>query len=103
MKSLVGADRVAFTARADRPMRVSLQLRLPGGKDGERWRQSVYLDEQPRQITVRLRDLTPVGVTTTRRPFVAPIQGLLFVVDTVNTKPGSAGTVWISNIGIGAR
>ena len=53
--------------------------------------------------TVRLRDLTPVGVTTTRRPFVAPIQGLLFVVDTVNTKPGSAGTVWISNIGIGAR
>jgi len=101
--SLVGADRVTFTARASKPMRVSVQLRLPGGKDGQRWRQSVYLDETPRSIAVRLQDLVAVGMTTSRRPFVAPIQGLLFVVDTVNTRPGTEGTIWISGIGVGGR
>jgi hypothetical protein len=96
-----GFDRVTFVARASRPMRISLQARLARGKDGERWRRSVYVDATPRTITVRLEDLAPVGVTTTRRPHVAPIEGLLVVVDTVNTKPGTAGELWISGVVLG--
>ena len=97
-----GADRVQFVARANRPMRISLQLRLPGGRDGLRWRKSVFVDETPRPIVVRLRDLTPVGPTTTsQRPFVAPVHSVLFVVDTVNTAPGAKGTVWVSEVALG--
>jgi hypothetical protein len=36
-------DRLVFTARADKPMRVSVQLRASQG-EGERWHRSVYLD-----------------------------------------------------------
>jgi hypothetical protein len=40
-------------------------------------------------------------VRTTRRPIVTPIQSLLVVVDTVNTAPGSSGTLWLSNVALG--
>jgi hypothetical protein len=96
-----GIDRVEFSARADRPMRLSVQVRLPGGKDGQRWRRSVYVDETARAIVVRLQDFEPADAPTTRRPIVAPIQTLLFVVDTVNALPGSAGTLWLSDVALG--
>ena len=96
-----GIDRVAFTARADRPMRVSIQVRLPVSKDGQRWRRSIYLDQTSRPIVVRLQDFEPADAPTTRRPIVAPIQTLLFVVDTINSSPGSAGTMWLSDISLG--
>jgi hypothetical protein len=96
-----GVDRVMFDAHADRPMRVSLQVRIAGGKEGQRWRRSVYLDTAERPIAVRLQDFETADAPTTRRPIVAPIEALLFVVDTVNTPPGRAGTVWLSNVRIG--
>ncbi|MEZ5319651.1 MAG: CehA/McbA family metallohydrolase [Vicinamibacterales bacterium] len=96
-----GFDRIRFTARADRPMRVSVQVRLPGGPDGQRWRRSVYLDATPRTLVVPLEDLEPVGMDSTQRPVVARINSLLFVVDTVNTSTGAEGTVWIRDAALG--
>lgn len=96
-----GIDRVEFTMRADRPMRLSVQVRLPGDKGGQRWRRSVYVDDTARPVVVRLQDFEPADAPTTRRPIVAPIQTLLFVVDTVNTRPGSAGTIWLSDVALG--
>jgi hypothetical protein len=96
-----GADRVEFVGRASEPMRISLQVRLPGGRDGERWRRSVYLDGTPRLVTVRLEDLEPADRLTTRRPIVALVQSLLFVADTVNTLPGKTGTLWLTDLRIG--
>ncbi len=87
--------RVTFTARADRPMRLSVQLRLRGG---ERWERSVYLDETPREATMFFDEATPVGATDTRRPALAAVQSLLFVVDTVNTPPGRAGRVLLDDV-----
>lgn len=95
-----GFDRVLFTARADRPMRLWVQLRLPSGKDGERWGRSVYLDETPRPIVVPLSEFEPIGRTTLLRPVVARIREVLFVVDTVNTTPGSRGTIWFADIAL---
>jgi hypothetical protein len=89
---------VQFIARAHAAMRLSVQVRLPGSRDGQRWRQSVYLDTMPRSIDLRLEDFEPVDVTTSRRPVAASVHALLFVVDTVNTLPGTAGTVWISEV-----
>jgi hypothetical protein len=40
---------------------------------------------------------------TSQRPNFAPIQALLFVVDTLNAKPGTGGTLWISDVRLGVR
>jgi hypothetical protein len=66
-------DRVTFTARADRPMRISVQLRVPGSTPlGERWQRSVYVDPMPRTITVYFDDVRPAGPTRTEGP---PLEG----------------------------
>jgi hypothetical protein len=95
---LPGYDRLTFTARADRAMRVSVQLRGPGGEAGERWHRSVYLDSTPRAITVYFDDMTPRGVTSRPQPTLANVQSILFVVDTVNTPLGGNGTIWIDDV-----
>lgn len=96
---LGGYDRVMFTARADRPMRLSVQLRVPvENAEGERWHRSIYLDEQGREVTIFFDEMTPRGPTRERRPPLAIVSDLLFVVDTVNTKPGAAGQIWLDDV-----
>jgi hypothetical protein len=87
-------DRVSFTARAEHAMRVSVQLRA---ENGDRWQRSVYLDVFDAERTVYVDDVTPVGQTSSRRPPLAAVRSILFVVDTTNTKPGSTGRIWIKN------
>lgn len=94
-------ERIRFTARAERPMRLSVQIRTPGGPDGRRWRRSVYLDQTPRVIDLALSELEPVGTSTALRPIVARVQSVLFVIDTINTAPGTTGTVWFSGVLLG--
>lgn len=91
-------DRIEFTASAAAPMRLSVQFRLPGGLDGERWGRSVYLDTAERTITVRMADVSPLGFSATRRPIVARIKSILFVIDTLNAAPGASGVVHLSNV-----
>jgi hypothetical protein len=93
-------DRIEFIGSASAPMRVLVQFRLPGGVDGERWSRSVYLDPTPRAITVRMTDVTPVGFTPvpTRRPVVARVKSILFVLDTLNTAPGSRGDIVLRDV-----
>jgi hypothetical protein len=95
-----GIDRVMFTARADRPTRVSLQVKLPRG-NAIRWRRSVFLDRTERTFTVGLPEFEPADVVTTSRPNVTPLQSVLFVVDTLNSATGSSGTLWISRVSLG--
>ena len=90
-------DRLVFTARAGRPMRLSVQLRAPGGQ-AERWHRSVYLDETPRNIEIPFNDFRPLGTTTSALPVLSKIDSVLFVVDTVNTKSGSNGQIQIDDI-----
>lgn len=83
-----------FRARADRPMRVSVQLRQPDGRNGIRWRRSIYLDGTEREVVIPLQSIRPVeGVELAER--LAEVDDLLFVVDTLNTSLGTAGRVWI--------
>lgn len=97
----LGIDRIQFTARADRPMRLSVQVRTPDDRGGQRWRRSVYLDATPRTIVVPLEQFDPADVPTTRRPVVARLQSLLFVVDTLNSLTGTSGTIWVSAVALG--
>ena len=94
-------ERIRFTGRAERPMRVSVQVRMPGGTDGRRWRRSVYLDQTPRVVDLALSELEPVGPATALRPIVARVQSVLFVIDTVNTAPGTKSRVWFSGVLLG--
>ncbi len=89
--------RVRFDVGSDRPMRLWVQLRRPDGA-GERWGRTVYIDQADRTIDLRLESLAPIGVTTTARAALAQVDSLLFVVDTVNTLPGSSGRVRLRNI-----
>ena len=93
-----GYDRLMFVSRADRPMRVSVQFRL---QNGERWRRSVYLDDTSRPISVFFDDVRPVGATSQRRLPLNSIRDVLFVVDTVNARPGAAGQFWIDDVKYG--
>jgi hypothetical protein len=91
-------DRVAFRARADRPMRLSVQLRQPGEGDGSRWARSVYLDGSPRDITLFVDDFRITSPQQPAHPTVAALDALLFVVDTLNTEPGTRGRVWLERV-----
>jgi hypothetical protein len=87
-------DALVFEARAEKPTRVSVQLRFPGG---ERWAASVYLDSQERQIVVPVGAMVPADRSQGAMPDAATATSLLFVVDLVNTQPGDSGSVSVSN------
>jgi len=84
-------DRIAFTARADTPMRVSVQLRTMQTN----WERSVYVDKFNHPNRIFFDEFRPVqnGDTHTLSP--ADVKSVLFVIDTTNTKPGAAGRLWI--------
>ncbi len=96
--SMAMHDRLVFTARADRPMRMSVQLRAPAGGEGERWQRSVYLDQTPRTIQVFFDEFSPLGSASSPTPALSNVQSILFVVDTLNAKIGSNGRIWIGDI-----
>jgi hypothetical protein len=98
---LASADRIVLRACSDAPMRLSVQLRAPGGRDGQRWQRSVYLDQDPREVTVLLGDMRPIGPTDSERPLQTHIDALLLVVDTTNARGGAAGRVWLSEVRLG--
>lgn len=85
-----------FTARADAPMRVSVQLRF--APEGQRWRTSVYLDETERDILVPLERMVPAEGREAAMPPLTQGRSLLFVVDRVNARPGDAGGFSIGSV-----
>ena len=89
-------DGVAFTAHADRPMRMSVQLRGQNGRD--RWRRSVYLDATTRTVYVPFTAMSPVEQGSAAQPELTAIGSLLFVVDTVNARPGASGQIWLDSV-----
>lgn len=99
--ALASHDRLVFTARADRPTRISVQLRTPAGDAGERWHRSVFVDTEPREVTVYFDDLRPIGATTQARPTLANVDSVLFVFDTVNTPLGGSGRIWMDDVKYG--
>ena len=91
-------DRLTFTARADHPMRLSVQLRAHTSAAGERWHRSVFVDTTPREISVWFDDMRPRGVTSTPGPRLEAVRSLLFVVDTINASAGTAGQLTLDDL-----
>jgi hypothetical protein len=89
---------VSFTARASRPMRVSVQLRASPEQGSGRWRKSVYLDQEPRTVTLPFSAFRPTVNGLAAAPPLASITSLLFVLDTLNTALGSNGEFLIDSL-----
>jgi hypothetical protein len=100
-QGLAGYDRLIFTAQSSRPTRIRVQLRIPEGVQGRNWHRSVYVDETPRTITVNFGDLRPFDATTTGSPLLGDVRDVLFVVDTINTRPGDSGQLWLDDVKVG--
>jgi hypothetical protein len=102
VEALAGRSHLGFVIRADRPTRVSVQVRAPrpGGEPG-RWRRSVYADATPRRVIVAIDDMRPVEPTREPRLPRGALRSLLFVIDTVHTTPGASGTFSIEQLEAG--
>jgi len=92
-----GANAIRLQARADRPTRVSVELRgVAAGTEG-RWRHSVYLDGTSRSIAIPIDALAAVSAHQAPAPDLAAVRSVLIVVDGVNTASGTAGQIWIES------
>ena len=80
-------EAVQLGLSADRPMRVSIQLR---GADGKRWGRSYYVDPAGSSLTVPVASLRPIGPPTGS---VRDARSLLVVVDLTNAQPGRSGVL----------
>jgi hypothetical protein len=92
-------DRVRFRVSASRPMRLWVQLRAPVGNT-ERWGRTFYADSESRIVDVAFATFAPIGVTGSAQAPIDQVSHLLFVVDTLNTLPGTTATVTISEVGL---
>jgi hypothetical protein len=85
-------DRLTFAARAERPMRISVQLRT----GQSRWARSVYVDSFSLSHTIFFDEFRPVEESTESAVALADVKSVLFVVDATNTKPSASGRLWIT-------
>jgi hypothetical protein len=100
-QGLANYDRLIFTAQSSRPTRIWVQLRIPDGVQGRNWHRSVYVDGMPRTIAVAFDDLRPLDASTTGSPVLADVRDVLFVVDTIHTRPGVSGQLWLDDVKVG--
>ncbi|MGE4065460.1 MAG: CehA/McbA family metallohydrolase [Vicinamibacterales bacterium] len=96
--ALPGHDRLRIRARASRPMRAWVQVRARDAAGGRRWGASFYLDGELSEQDVFFAGLAPLDGQADASPDLAAIDALLIVVDTVNTLPGTAGTIQIGEL-----
>jgi hypothetical protein len=92
-------DRVTFTIRGGRPMRLSIQVRaeVPNAPP-DRWQRSIYIDANDSEQSVAFNDMRPVGITQTERAIPENVRAIMFIVDTTNSKPGASGRIWLKNV-----
>lgn len=82
---------VDLTLAADRPLRVSVQLRRA---DGVRWGRSYYVDPAGTRLRVPLADLRRVGSPNGGDPIsAADATSILLVIDLANANPGRSGVL----------
>ncbi len=90
--------RLAFSARGDHAMRISVQMR--GAEALGRWQRSVYLDQSDRDYAIDFLELTPVTAAPGPRPDPQALHDVLLVIDTTHAKPGSSGQIWLKTFAL---
>lgn len=90
-------DGIRFRIRTEKPMRLSVQVRV---LNADRWQRSVYVTSSPDEQTVRFDDVRPVGGHDRTPVRVADLRSIMLVVDTLNTRTGTSGRVWVKDVAL---
>jgi hypothetical protein len=96
---LAAFDRIRFMVSAASPMRAWVQLRAPVGNT-ERWGATFYTGKEPGLIDIPFAKFRAIGVTSSPLAPLDRVDSILFVVDTLNTLPGTKGSLTISEVGL---
>ena len=97
--SLADVGALLLDVEAAQPMRLSLQIRQQrDGRLSPRWRRSFYASPERRVVRAPLGEFAPAWSDVPALPDPAAVDGLLLVVDTVNTAPGASGVLTIGDI-----
>jgi hypothetical protein len=91
------AQGIGLTASAQRPGRVSIQLRYPQ-QGGVRWGTSVYVDPTPRHHAITLDRLRPLDRQPGPAPDPTSASALLVVADLTNARPGDSNVIHVRNV-----
>ncbi len=97
-QGLAGHDRLQLRVQSDAPRRVWVQIRAPGYRDGERWGRTFYVDRSLQALDLRFADFRPLSPTSGEQPPLGRMDSVLLVVDTLNTVPGTSGSIWIPDL-----
>jgi hypothetical protein len=92
-------DRLNLVVQAAKPMRLSVQFRVPQGA-GLRWQRSIYLDRTRRDVEVPFSQMRGIEAGRDAHLDVSRVTTLLLVVDTVNNVPGSEGECWVGSVSV---
>lgn len=96
------ARSLVFRVRADRPTRFDVQVRVtdlvPAGT--RIWRGSVRAQTDWKRVAVPLAGLKTYD-RRGGRPDLGQVQGIYFHMDEAMLAPGSRGTLWIDDLGLG--
>ena len=57
-----------------------------------------YVDSAPREVSVCFDDMRPVAQTMPTHPDLSQVDAVLIVVDTTNTRPATAGRMWLEQV-----
>lgn len=93
---LAAFDRVRFLVKSSRPMRAWVQVRAGGAT--ERWGRTFYTDTNTRIVDLPLRSFLRMGSAPSAAAPLDRVDSLLVVIDTLNNRPGAAGTMTIAEI-----
>ncbi len=86
---------IALTARADHPLRFTVQLRAKGDR---RWRRSIYADSTTRINAIAFDDMRPVAPNAEPHPPLGSVEAILLLVEGTNAAPGTSGSIDISDL-----
>jgi hypothetical protein len=102
-RDLTGRSGLVFWVRSDRPYRVWVQVRdeNPASADEgtEWWFGSVRSSQEWRRVTLPFERLRTANPRSDGRLDLDKVRQLVFVLDQGAVKPGTAGTIWIAELG----
>lgn len=96
---LASFDRIRFRASAAAPMRVWVQLRAPVGNT-ERWGATFFVGREQGLVDLPFASFRAIGQTSSPLAPLDRVDSILFVVDTLNTLPGTTGQLTIADVGL---
>jgi PHP domain/Carbohydrate binding domain (family 11) len=103
-RDFAGRTGLVFSIRADGEYRIWVQVRdeNPASKDEgtEWWFASVRTSREWQRIALPFSRLRSINPATDGRLDLDKVRAIVFVLDKGSDKPGTAGTIWLDDVGV---